>query len=111
MPDRDKLLAATKSLKEMTDFLEVDSLGFLSVDGLYEALECAPPRPGQPAVHRPLFHRRLSHAPLDRELPRAATTRSSASSRFWSAPEERVPRQSAGSRPSRASTITTTTTR
>ena len=38
MPDRDKLLAATKTLEEMTEFLEVDSLGFLSVEGLYEAL-------------------------------------------------------------------------
>jgi len=38
MPDRDKLLAANLSLEEMTRFLEVDSLGFLSVEGLYVAL-------------------------------------------------------------------------
>jgi amidophosphoribosyltransferase len=42
MPDRDKLLAATHSLEEMTSFLEVDSLGFLSVDGLYAAMDAGP---------------------------------------------------------------------
>ena len=38
MPEREQLLAATKSLEEMTKMLEVDSLGFLSVDGLYWAM-------------------------------------------------------------------------
>ncbi|MDB5456551.1 MAG: amidophosphoribosyltransferase, partial [Caulobacter sp.] len=38
MPDRDKLLAAQKTLEEMRQFLEVDSLGFLSVEGLYLSL-------------------------------------------------------------------------
>jgi amidophosphoribosyltransferase len=38
MPDRDKLLAANKSLEEMRRMLEVDSLGFLSVEGLYWAM-------------------------------------------------------------------------
>jgi amidophosphoribosyltransferase len=42
MPDRDKLLAATHTLEEMARFLEVDSLGFLSVDGLYDAMEVGP---------------------------------------------------------------------
>jgi amidophosphoribosyltransferase len=42
MPDRDKLLAANKTLEEMTAFLEVDSLGFLSIEGLYEALGVGP---------------------------------------------------------------------
>jgi amidophosphoribosyltransferase len=48
MPERDQLLAATKSLEEMARFLEVDSLGFLSVDGLYQALEAGPRDPAQP---------------------------------------------------------------
>jgi amidophosphoribosyltransferase len=48
MPDRDKLLAATHSLKEMEQFLEVDSLGFLSVDGLYAAMGSAPRDPANP---------------------------------------------------------------
>ncbi|HYG27344.1 MAG TPA: amidophosphoribosyltransferase, partial [Caulobacteraceae bacterium] len=42
MPDRDKLLAAQQSLAEMTRFLEVDSLGFLTVEGLYWAMEAGP---------------------------------------------------------------------
>ena len=48
MPERDQLLAANKSLEEMAKFLEVDSLGFLSVDGLYQALEAGPRDPAQP---------------------------------------------------------------
>ena len=38
MPDRADLLAANRSLPEMAHLLEVDSLGFLSVEGLYWAM-------------------------------------------------------------------------
>lgn len=38
MPEREQLIAAQKSMDEMREHLEVDSLGFLSVDGLYRAL-------------------------------------------------------------------------
>jgi amidophosphoribosyltransferase len=38
MPDQDKLLAAKMSIPEMTEYLGVDSLAFISVDGLYRAL-------------------------------------------------------------------------
>jgi amidophosphoribosyltransferase len=38
MPDRDQLMAGHKSVAEMAAMLGVDSLGFLSVDGLYWAL-------------------------------------------------------------------------
>jgi len=48
MPERDQLLAANKSLEEMARFLEVDSLGFLSVEGLYQALEAGPRDPAHP---------------------------------------------------------------
>ncbi len=37
MPERAQLMAATHSMEEMRTILEVDSLGFLSIDGLYEA--------------------------------------------------------------------------
>lgn len=37
MPERSQLMAATHSMEEMRAILEVDSLGFLSIDGLYEA--------------------------------------------------------------------------
>jgi amidophosphoribosyltransferase len=38
MPDQDKLLAAQKSIPEMRAYLGVDSLAFISIDGLYRAL-------------------------------------------------------------------------
>ena len=38
MPEREQLIAAQKSMDEMRAYLEVDTLGFLSVDGLYRAL-------------------------------------------------------------------------
>jgi amidophosphoribosyltransferase len=38
MPERDKLLAANMNLPEMEAYLGVDSLAFVSVDGLYRAL-------------------------------------------------------------------------
>ena len=37
-PERDKLLAARMSLREMRDFIGADSLAFLSVDGIYRAM-------------------------------------------------------------------------
>jgi len=37
-PERDKLLAATMSEEEMRDHLSVDSLKFISMDGLYHAV-------------------------------------------------------------------------
>ena len=38
MPSKKELLAANKSLKEMKKFIGADSLSFLSLHGLYEAL-------------------------------------------------------------------------
>jgi len=38
MPTKEKLIAANYSLEDMTEMLEVDSLGFLSVPGLYWAM-------------------------------------------------------------------------
>ncbi|WP_296577779.1 amidophosphoribosyltransferase [Phreatobacter sp.] len=38
MPDQDKLLAAHMSIDAMRDYLGVDSLAFISIDGLYRAL-------------------------------------------------------------------------
>ena len=37
-PERGKLLAAQMSVAEMADYIDVDSLAFLSIDGLYRAL-------------------------------------------------------------------------
>jgi len=38
MPDRDQLMAARMNHEEMRQALEVDTLGFLSIDGLYRAV-------------------------------------------------------------------------
>jgi amidophosphoribosyltransferase len=38
MPNREQLIAGNKDVGEMAEILGVDSLGFLSVDGLYWAL-------------------------------------------------------------------------
>ena len=48
MPDRDKLLAVKYSMEEMARFLGVDSLGFLSVEGLYWAMDAGPRDPENP---------------------------------------------------------------
>ena len=37
-PDSQELLAATKSRREMEEFIGCDTLGFLSIDGLYRAI-------------------------------------------------------------------------
>ena len=37
-PEKSKLLASRMSIQEMADFIRVDSLGFLSIDGLYRAV-------------------------------------------------------------------------
>jgi amidophosphoribosyltransferase len=37
-PEKAKLLASRMSIEEMADFIKVDSLGFLSIDGLYRAV-------------------------------------------------------------------------
>ena len=68
MPDREHLLAAQKSLEEMTKFLEVDSLGFLSVDGLYWAMEAGPRDAASPQYTDHYFTGDYPTRLLDREI-------------------------------------------
>ena len=68
LPDREKLLAATRSLEEMKDFLEVDSLGFLSVDGLYWAMDAGERDPAHPQFTDHYFTGDYPTRLLDREL-------------------------------------------
>src|SRR5436190_9397016 len=68
MPDRDKLLAANKSLEEMAAFMEVDSLGFLSVDGLYWAMEAGQRDPLNPQFTDHYFTGDYPTRLLDREI-------------------------------------------
>jgi len=41
-PEKGKLLASRMSVEEMADFIKVDSLAFVSIDGLYRAVGGAP---------------------------------------------------------------------
>lgn len=50
-PDRDKLLAATMSEEEMRQYMGVDSLRFVSLDGLYRACD----QPGGRDARQPQF--------------------------------------------------------
>ena len=68
MPDRDQLLAAQHSLEEMTRMLEVDSLGFLSVDGLYWAMGAGPRDPACPQFTDHYFTGDYPTRLLDREI-------------------------------------------
>ena len=68
MPDRDKLLAANRTIEEMTRFLDVDSLGFLSVEGLYEAMEAGPRNPARPQFTDHYFTGDYPTRLLDREI-------------------------------------------
>jgi amidophosphoribosyltransferase len=67
MPDRDKLLAATKTEPEMAALLEVDSLGFLSVEGLYAAMGAGPRNPVHPQFTDHYFTGDYPTRLLDRE--------------------------------------------
>ena len=68
MPDRDKLMAANHSLEEMRSMLEVDSLGFLSVEGLYWAMGAGPRDPARPQFTDHYFTGDYPTRLLDREI-------------------------------------------
>jgi amidophosphoribosyltransferase len=68
MPERDQLIAARMGLEEMCRYLEVDSLGFLSVDGLYEAMEAGPRDPKNPQFTDHYFTGEYPTRLLDREI-------------------------------------------
>ncbi len=64
-PEREKLLAATMSEDEMRDHLGVDSLRFISLDGLYRAVGASPRDPAQPAYCDACFSGDYPVAPSD----------------------------------------------
>jgi amidophosphoribosyltransferase len=68
MPEREQLLAATHSLEEMTRMLEVDSLQFLSVDGLYWAMGAGARDPAHPQFTDHYFTGDYPTRLLDREI-------------------------------------------
>jgi len=68
MPERAQLMAANHSLEEMRQMLEVDSLGFLSIDGLYEAMGVGPRDPANPQFTDHYFTGDYPTRLLDREI-------------------------------------------
>lgn len=72
MPSADQLMASQMSLEEMTRRLGVDSLGFLSVDGLYQAMGEAGRNHAQPQFTDHCFTGDYPTALLDLEQDQAA---------------------------------------
>jgi amidophosphoribosyltransferase len=68
MPDREKLLAANHSVEEIAKILDVDSMGYLSVDGLYWAMGGAPRDPTCPQFTDHYFTGDYPTRLLDREI-------------------------------------------
>jgi amidophosphoribosyltransferase len=68
MPERDQLLAATHTHAEMVKKLEVDSLGFLSVEGLYWAMEAGVRDAAQPQFSDHYFTGDYPTRRLDRDI-------------------------------------------
>ena len=68
MPDREHLLAANKSVDEIAKLLEVDSMGYLSVDGLYWAMEAGARDPANPQFTDHYFTGDYPTRLLDREI-------------------------------------------
>jgi amidophosphoribosyltransferase len=75
MPDRRHLLAANRTLEEMAQLLEVDSLGFLSVDGLYWALGAGARNPNCPQFTDHYFTGEYPTRLLDREMAEGRNTK------------------------------------
>lgn len=68
MPDREKLLAANHSVEEIAKILNVDSMGYLSVDGLYWAMEAGARDPASPQFTDHYFTGDYPTRLLDREI-------------------------------------------
>jgi amidophosphoribosyltransferase len=68
MPDRDKLLAANHSVDEIAKILGVDSMGYLSVDGLYWAMGAGARDPVNPQFTDHYFTGDYPTRLLDREI-------------------------------------------
>jgi amidophosphoribosyltransferase len=71
-PERDKLLASKMDVKQMCDFIEADSLAFLSIDGVYRAVGLAGRDKQQPAYCDACFTGEYPIALTDHERGRGA---------------------------------------
>ena len=68
MPEREQLIAGRMSIPQMTDYFGVDSLAFLSVEGLYWAMGAGPRDPNCPQFTDHYFTGEYPTRLLDREI-------------------------------------------
>ena len=68
-PEADKLLASRMSIKEMAEFIHVDSLAFLTIDGLYRAVGEAARKGDAPQFCDACFTRDYPTALTDKDGP------------------------------------------
>src|SRR5579863_2711392 len=68
MPEREQLIAARMSVPQMSKMFGVDSLAFLTVDGLYWAMDAGPRDPQQPQFTDHYFTGDYPTRLLDREI-------------------------------------------
>ena len=68
MPDRENLLAANHTVEEIAKILDVDSMGYLSVDGLYWSMGVARHDPACPQLTDHYFTGDYPTRLLDREI-------------------------------------------
>ena len=74
-PEKSKLLASRMSVEEMAEFIKVDSLGFLSIDGLYRAVGEASRDGDAPQFCDACFTGDYPTRLTDRERPRQGAPR------------------------------------
>ncbi|WOI52864.1 amidophosphoribosyltransferase [Parvularcula sp. LCG005] len=67
-PTREELMAATHSVEEIRQFIGADSLGFLSLEGLYEALDKGPRHTEYPAFTDHCFTGEYPTALVDKTM-------------------------------------------
>ena len=73
-PERKELLAASHNVEEMAKLIGVDSLAFISIDGLYRAMGETKRDPRQPQFCDACFTGEYPTALTDQKTPATATT-------------------------------------
>jgi amidophosphoribosyltransferase len=81
-PEKEKLLAATHDLEQMRQYIEADSLAFLSVEGVHRAMGEIGRKAAQPQFSDKLLHGRLPDSVDGPHRRHSATSRGSRRSRL-----------------------------
>ena len=71
-PEENELLAAKKkNIKEMAKFIGVNSLSFLSIDGLYKSMDCKKRNNSNPQFTDHCFSGDYPIVPIDKKLDKS----------------------------------------